>query len=87
MAKAEPTKITKEELVEMREIVQNINGIQMEIGGLELQKARAVSATFEWRGKLVENQNKLQLKYGDVNINIIDGSIKAKEDGKVNKKN
>ena len=86
MAKAEPTKITKEELVEMQEIVKNINGIQMEIGGLELQKARAVSAIFEWRGKLAENQNKLQLKYGDVNINIIDGSIKAKEDGKVNKK-
>ena len=59
MAKAKPTKVTKEELAEMREIVQNINGIQMDIGSLEVQKARALSAILEWRGKLIENQNKL----------------------------
>jgi hypothetical protein len=87
MAKAKPTKVTKEELAEMREIVQNINGIQMDIGSLEVQKARALSAILEWRGKLIENQNKLKLKYGDVNISIADGSIKSEEDGKVDKKN
>ena len=39
------------------------------------------------RKELSENQLKLKEKYGDVNIDITDGSIKPAEDGEINKKN
>tara|TARA_R100001530_G_scaffold125173_1_gene93593 strand:+ start:2330 stop:2587 length:258 start_codon:yes stop_codon:yes gene_type:complete len=84
MAKAKPTKVTKDELLELQNIVKMVNNAQMDIGNLEIQKASAISAAFEFRGNLVANQKKLKEKYGDVNINITDGTIKGKENGKVN---
>ena len=84
MAKAKPTQVTKEELVNIQNIVKTINNVQMDIGNLEIQKASAISAAMEFRGNLMANQKKLKEKYGDVNINITDGSIKEKENGKVN---
>ena len=79
MGKAKPTKVTKEELSEIQKIVKAINNIQMDIANLELQKARGISAVFELREKLSKNQDKLKEKYGEVNINITDGTIKEQE--------
>ena len=59
----------------------------MDIGNLELQKSRLVNAVAGMRKELSENQLKLKEKYGDVNIDITDGSIKPAEDGEINKKN
>ncbi len=87
MAKAKTTKVTKEELTELQEVIKTINSIQMEIGNFEVQKTRALSAIMEGRAKLAELQNKLKEKYGDVNVNINDGTIKENQDGQVDKKN
>jgi len=84
MAKAKPTKVTKDELIELQGVVKMINNAQLEIGNLEMQKTSAISAVFEFRETLVANQKKLKEKYGDVHVNITDGSIKDKENGKVN---
>jgi hypothetical protein len=46
-----------------------------------------IGAALKFRDKLSEKQNNLKEKYGNVNIDITDGSIKPAEDGEVNKKN
>jgi uncharacterized protein YecA (UPF0149 family) len=86
MAKAKTTKVTEQELKELQEVIKTINSIQMEIGNFEVQKTRALSAIMEGRAKLAEVQNKLKEKYGDVNVNINDGTITEQGDGKVDKK-
>jgi|TARA_R100001463_G_scaffold128461_1_gene186921 hypothetical protein len=85
--KIKPTKITQEELIELQGTVKAINNIQMDLGSIEVQKAQMIGAALKFRDKLSEKQNNLKEKYGNVNIDITDGSIKPAEDGEVNKKN
>tara|TARA_Y100000401_G_scaffold104872_1_gene97048 strand:+ start:12127 stop:12396 length:270 start_codon:yes stop_codon:yes gene_type:complete len=86
-SKTKPTKVTQDELNFIQNVVRAINNAQMDIGNLELQKSRLVNAVAGMRKELSENQLKLKEKYGDVNIDITDGSIKPAEDGEINKKN
>ena len=79
-----PKKTTQEELSKLQGIVQAINNVQIEIGGVEVQKAQMLNAILNFRLELQEYQKTLKEKYGDVNISIVDGSLKLKEDGKAN---
>lgn len=80
-------KITKEELTSLQGVVKAINSLQIDIGGLEVQKAQMLSGILNFRGELQKNQLQLKEKYGDVHIDIADGSITMKENGEINKKN
>ena len=84
--KATPTKLTKDELSNIQEKVNNINNLQMNVGGLELQKAIAIERVKEAQGALQVVQDSLEKKYGRVSVNINDGSLKEIKD-EVNKKN
>jgi|TARA_B110000208_G_scaffold102662_1_gene127823 hypothetical protein len=74
------SKLEDNELKELRENIEAINGAQMKIGGLESQKHE----TLHELAGLVESfkavQKTLEEKYGKVNIDITTGEIKE-EDG------
>jgi hypothetical protein len=80
------TKVTDEELTNLQNVVKAINKVQIDIGQLEIQKAQMIGAALKFRDKLSEDQSKLKDKYGNVNVNIHDGTIKPAEDGEVDKK-
>ena len=80
------TKLTAEELKNIQDKVTVINRLQMDIGGLEVQKINAVAKLKEGQQALQIVQEGLEKKYGKVSVNINDGSLKDIED-EVNKKN
>ena len=80
------TKLTAEELKNIQDKVTVINRLQMDIGGLEVQKINAVAKLKEGQHALQIVQEGLEKKYGKVSVNINDGSLKDIED-EVNKKN
>tara|TARA_Y100001938_G_C7821239_1_gene296750 strand:- start:38 stop:316 length:279 start_codon:yes stop_codon:yes gene_type:complete len=84
---AKATQVTKEELQKVQTLVNNINNTQFRIGELELEKTSLVSMAINAKNQWMELQNKLRDKYGDVVVNINDGSLKPREDEQVNTKN
>ena len=72
-------KVTDEQLKELQEIVNKLNQIQMQLGGLELQKHELAHAIVEVNTDLVEKKKKLEEEYGNVTINMADGIITEKE--------
>tara|TARA_R100001244_G_scaffold83557_1_gene64465 strand:- start:18 stop:275 length:258 start_codon:yes stop_codon:yes gene_type:complete len=84
MAKA--TKVTKSELEELRLDIRNINDLQMKIGSLEVQKTDLLSNIIGSQKRFRDFQEKLKKKYGDVAVNIHDGTLKFKENGEADKK-
>ena len=84
--KAAATKLTAEELKNVQERIGVINNIQMEVGGLEVQKNIAVDRLKEAQGALTVVQQSLEKKYGKVSVNINDGSLKPIIDEQTDKK-
>ena len=84
---AKNKKLTKKELESIQGRVNGINQLQMQIGGLEVQKNAAVSQIKELQNELNVVQGELEKKYGRVSVNINDGTIKAEENGSIDKKN
>ncbi len=72
-------KITPEELVELQKFVGNLNQVQMELGKLELQKSQAIGAYAEVQKSMGEFQKGLEEAYGQVSVNIEDGTITVPE--------
>ena len=72
-------KVTEAELKELQTIVTTQGNIKKHIGALELQKFDAIQAMAESDMKLAEVQKKMKEKYGDVNVNLQDGTIHEKE--------
>ena len=85
--KAKATKVTKEELKEIQNLVQNINSAQMQVGQMEIDKANLLGLILNAKNQFNDVQLKLREKYGDVVVNVTDGSLKDKEDEQVNKEN
>ena len=85
--KAKATKVTKEELKEIQTLVQNINSAQMQVGQMEIDKANLLGLILNAKNQFNDVQLKLREKYGDVVVNVTDGSLKDKEDEQVNKGN
>ena len=83
---AEVTRITKSELEELQINIRHTNDFQMQIGNLEIQKANLLRGVDKARESLIQFQDKLKDKYGDVVININNGNIKPREDGEADKK-
>ena len=71
-----PKSITEEELKVIRTFVDTLNQLQMKVGGLEVQKNALVVEVAKTKANLYKNNDKLKEKYGDVSVNIQDGTIK-----------
>jgi len=76
MAKTKDLKITDQELKQIQEKVQLINQVQMQIGGLELQKTTMIGQINVLQKDLNDLQIVLEEKYGKVSVNLQDGTIR-----------
>jgi len=83
--KTDDLKITDEELKLIQEKVQEINNLQMQVGGLEIQKQMGVAQVNQAQVQLGELQKTLEEKYGKVSVNLTDGTIKEIEEDETNK--
>ena len=72
-------KLSKVELKELQEVIGKINEVQMQIGGLELQKQELILLGGQAKLALGETQKKLEETYGQVSIDIQNGEIKENE--------
>ena len=72
-------KLSEVELKELQEVIGKINEVQMQIGGLELQKQELILLGGEAKLALGETQKKLEETYGQVSIDIQNGEIKENE--------
>jgi predicted membrane protein len=80
MAKAK--KITKEELEKVNELTGTANNLAMQLGSLDIQKSVLIEQ-FKSNNLLIEkHKEELQEKYGDITIDLKDGSIKEVEEVK-----
>ena len=68
-------KITDEELKSVQEKVNKINQAQMQVGGLEVQKNVALEQIKTLQMDLQVVQKELEEKYGQVTVNLTDGTI------------
>ncbi len=73
-------KISEEELKLIQGKVQILNNLQMQIGGIEIQKIAAVDQLKASQQDLQKTQTELEEKYGKVSVNLQDGTIKPIED-------
>tara|TARA_Y100000004_G_scaffold139542_1_gene158414 strand:- start:256 stop:543 length:288 start_codon:yes stop_codon:yes gene_type:complete len=80
-------KITEEELKGIQEKVGQINQLQMQVGGLEVQKTIGIENIKTVQGELTKLQNELEEKYGKVSVNLQDGTIKPIEEDEANTEN
>lgn len=76
-------KITEEQLEELQGYVGKLNNAANQIGNLELQKHEINHAAAEVRNDLNKFQQKLKEKYGDIQVNIQDGTFKPIEEQEV----
>ena len=81
-------KITDEELKSVQEKVNKINQAQMTVGGLEVQKGIALQTIGALQVELQTIQKQLEEKYGQVSVNLTDGTItEIPEEDEANTKN
>lgn len=72
-------KLSEVELKELQEVIGKINEVQMQIGGLEMQKQELILVGVESKKALGETQKTLEETYGQVQIDIQTGEIKENE--------
>lgn len=69
------SKIKEDQLKKLQELVGTINNLQLQIGGLELQKHQSLHQVSEVQGELNVYQKELESEYGKVSINLQDGTV------------
>jgi len=79
-------KVTDEELKSVQEKVALINQSQMQVGGLEVQKAMAIESLKARQQELQVIQTSLEEKYGKVSVNLQDGTISELPEDEADKK-
>ena len=79
-------KITDDELKSVQEKVNVINQVQMQIGGLEVQKNIALDTIKAGQVDLQVIQKELEEKYGKVSVNLTDGTISEIPEDEADKK-
>tara|TARA_R110000822_G_scaffold272251_1_gene394835 strand:- start:71 stop:307 length:237 start_codon:yes stop_codon:yes gene_type:complete len=72
-------KLSEVELKELQGVIGKINEVQMQIGGLEMQKQELILVGVEAKKALGETQKTLEETYGQVQIDIQTGEIKENE--------
>ena len=79
-------KVTDKELKSVQEKVASINQVQMQVGGLEVQKAMAIESLKAKQQELQVIQTSLEEKYGKVSVNLQDGTISELPEDETDKK-
>ena len=79
-------KVTDEELKSVQKKVALINQAQMQVGGLEVQKAMAIESLKARQQELQVIQTSLEEKYGKVSVNLQDGTISELPEDETDKK-
>jgi len=80
-------KIEEQELTTVKEQQGKIQQVVMDLGSLELRKAEILGAYGAFAKELDVTKKELEEKYGQVNINLQDGSYeKIKEEDKSEEK-
>ena len=79
-------KITDEELKSVQEKVALINQFQMQVGGLEVQKAIGIESLKAAQQELQVIQTSLEETYGKVSVNLQDGTISELPEDEADKK-
>ena len=75
-----PDKISEEQLGKMQNVVRAINEGQQQLGILELQKHSLLHDVMQLQSVIGKIQQELKEEYGNIDVNINDGTIKYKED-------
>jgi len=71
--------IKKEELTELQDLVKNFNQHQLKLGELEIEKHQVLHGASKVKEDLQKFQDGLRKEYGDITININDGSFEKIE--------
>ena len=82
-----PTKITDEELKRLQELVNLINRGELQIGNLEAKKHALLHQVTLIQNKMQDLQKEFETTYGNVDINLTDGTINYPQDEQADKKN
>ena len=69
-------KIKKEELEELKTLINNFNKLQLELGRLDIEKHQISHKVSESQMGLQKFQDQLKDAYGDVSVDINTGEIK-----------
>ena len=73
--------ITASELTKLQEMVSGMNQLQATIGGYEAQKHEFLHQLAGAKNELTEYQKELTETYGDVQIDLKDGTISPADAG------
>ena len=68
-------KLKKDELTQLQAAVNKVNQVQLQVGGLELQKHELIHTMSSAQAELSSVQNILKDKYGDISVDISTGQI------------
>ena len=79
-------KIEEQELTTVKEQQGKIQQVVMDLGSLELRKSEILGAYSEFAKELDVTKKELEEKYGQVNINLQDGSYEKIEEEKTEEK-
>tara|TARA_R100000656_G_scaffold117537_1_gene90965 strand:+ start:282 stop:584 length:303 start_codon:yes stop_codon:yes gene_type:complete len=79
-------KITDEQLVRVKNIVNRINRAQLEIGMMESRKHALLHDIAGTQDELTLMQTELEKDYGTFDIDVVSGKINYPENGEANKK-
>jgi len=71
--------IKKEELTKLQDLVKNFNQHQLKLGELEIEKHQILHGASKVQEDLQKFQDGLREEYGDITININDGSFEKIE--------
>lgn len=77
---AKKTKLTKQELENVRKAVNSVRAITSRIGDLEIAKSTMLGEYQKAQAQLAEERKVLQDKYGNVSIDIESGEYEVVEE-------
>jgi len=75
-----PEAISKDQLERVQNIVGAVNKLHADIGKIEAQKHNLLHTLAQGNDQLNEVQEEIRKEYGEVNINIQDGTIEYKDE-------
>jgi hypothetical protein len=81
-----PQNVTEEELTRLQNLVNGLNRAQLEIGNIESRKHQLLHQVIQLQSQMQNMQKTFEDTYGNVDINITDGSINYIENEQADKK-
>lgn len=75
-----PEAISKDQLERVQNIVSAVNKLHADIGKIEARKHNLLHTLAQGNDQLNEVQEEIRKEYGEVNINIQDGTIEYKDE-------